>query len=209
MKGKGRKTIMRQTKLTRRSGGASATLVAMALASLGSLAHAGTEAFDKQMSPILVVYLEIPRALAADQTKGVVAAAKKIKQLAPKLEPGSVSGRHAAHYKAIPAKLRAAADKLVKAKDIDAMREVLKELSKPMALWATLSKPAGISVMYCSMAPGSWLQRGTKVANPYYGAKMLRCGEIVSGVGAKQHRRRNHGGAGQDMHPSHHESHAH
>lgn len=160
-------------------------LMVLAVLSVGSLANADTKKFDAQMQPILKEYLKIPKALAADQTTGVVAAAKKIKQLAAKLDPSSVSGKHVKHYQHIPANLQAGAAKLIKGNDIQTMRDTLKDLSKPMAMWATMSKPKGISVMYCSMAPGSWLQRGTIVANPYYGAKMLRCGDIVAGVGAK------------------------
>jgi hypothetical protein len=54
-----------------------------------------------------------------------------------------------------------------------------------MAMWATMVKPIGINVAYCSMTPGSWLQTGDEIRNPYYGASMLKCGEIVS-VGAKE-----------------------
>ena len=194
---------MRQINLNPRRTGTIGTLVVLGLVSFGSLAHAGTETFDKLMNPILEEYLKIPKVLAADQTTGVVAAAKKIKKLAAKLNPASVTGEHAKHFKNIPANLQAGAGNLAKAKDIKAMREALKELSKPMAMWATMSKPKGISVMYCSMAPGSWLQRGTTVANPYYGAKMLRCGDIVAGVGAKQKEMEHHGG-GHDMHSGRH-----
>ncbi len=154
---------------------------------LSTVAIADTAAFDKQMQLVIDQYLKIPTQLAADKTTGVQDAAKEIAKLAGKLDAKRVTGEHASHYKNIPRNLVAAAKKLAAAKGIDAKREALKELSKPMAMWATMSKPKGVSVMYCSMAPGSWLQKDdTTVANPYYGAKMLRCGEIVSGEGAGQ-----------------------
>ena len=147
-----------------------------------NLVHADTAAFDKQMQPVLDAYLKIPHALAADKIDGVVKAAKTIETLATKLDSSKLTGMHAKHYKNVPADIKAAAGKVVAAKDITAMREALKDLSKPMAMWATMSKPKGVSVMYCSMAPGSWLQKNdTVISNPYYGAKMLRCGEIVGG----------------------------
>ncbi len=34
-----------------------------------------------------------------------------------------------------------------------------------------------LRVIYCSMAPGRWLQPPGLIANPYFGASMLRCGE--------------------------------
>jgi hypothetical protein len=33
-----------------------------------------------------------------------------------------------------------------------------------------------VSIGYCPMAPGRWLQDDAQLANPYYGASMLRCG---------------------------------
>lgn len=175
---------MNITRINHRLPPLSGLLIGMALATHASVALAGTEAFDKQMEPILREYLKIPKALAAERTNGVKEAAGKIKRLAARLDPSTVSGEHAGHYQGIAKNLIASADRLAKAADIAAMREALKELSKPMAMWATMSKPKGINVVYCSMAPGSWLQRGTTIANPYYGAKMLRCGEIVSGPGS-------------------------
>lgn len=157
----------------------------IALVAIGSPVLADTGAFDKQMQPVLESYLSITKTLAADKSEGVVKAAKTIETLAAKLDASTLTGMHATHFKNIPATLKATAGKLAAAKDIAAMREALKELSKPMAMWATMSKPKGVSVMYCSMAPGSWLQKNdTTLANPYYGAQMLRCGEIVGGEGA-------------------------
>lgn len=147
-------------------------------------AFGGSAKFDKQMLPILEQYLRIPKVLAADKTDGVAVAAGKIAKLSSNLNASTVSGEHAKHFMSIPSKIKKAANQIRKAKDIKAMREALKELSKPMAMWATISKPKGISIVYCSMAPGSWLQRDTVIANPYYGASMLRCGEIVAGAGA-------------------------
>ena len=138
------------------------------------------------MLPILDQYLKIPKALAADKTEGVTEAAAEIERLANKLDASTVSGEHAKHFKNIPYKLKTSAQQLKTSKDINAMRESLKELSKPMAMWVTMSKPKGIYVAFCSMAPGSWLQRNTTISNPYYGTKMLRCGEIVSVEGEKK-----------------------
>lgn len=161
-------------------------LVLLMTGTLAAQARAGTANFDAQMKPVLEAYLPIPKVLAADSTRGVTDAAEKIEKLAGKLDPSSVTGKHARHYKNVPAKLEAAARKMAGATDIATMREGLKELSKPMAMWATMSEPEGISVVYCSMARGSWLQRGTRIHNPYHGARMPHCGEIVAGEGAKK-----------------------
>ena len=159
-------------------------LVVFAAMLLANLGHADTRDFDQQMQPVLEAYLKIPKTLAADGIDGVVEAAKTVATLAENLDSSQVTGMHVKYYKNVSANIKAAAKKLAAAKDIAAMREALKDLSKPMSMWATMSQPKGVSVMYCSMAPGSWLQSNdTVIANPYYGAKMLRCGEIVGGEG--------------------------
>jgi len=156
-------------------------IAGLAVLLLAPIARADTAKLDEQMKPLYGEYQTIHKALAADSTKGIDKAAKKIAKLAPKLDPASVSGKHAGHYKSLPKNIKAAAEKLARAKGIKAKREAFKDLSKPFAMWATMSNPAGINVVFCSMAKASWLQSDKKIANPYYGAKMSTCGEVVSG----------------------------
>jgi Cu(I)/Ag(I) efflux system membrane fusion protein len=160
--------------------GKSIQMFLLVIAFMGStLLHAGTEAFDKAMHPILTEYLKIQEALAADRTEGVKGAAERIVVLADNVDTRAVTGEHATHYKDLPMKTKKAAQELAQAKEIPAMREAFKSLSGPMAMWATMSKLQGIYVVYCSMAKGSWLQKDKEIRNPYYGNQMLRCGEIV------------------------------
>ena len=42
----------------------------------------------------------------------------------------------------------------------------------------------GLAAYHCPMSHANWLQKG-EVANPYFGASMLRCGEPLS-VGSRQ-----------------------
>jgi Cu(I)/Ag(I) efflux system membrane fusion protein len=153
---------------------------------VGPSAQAGAKGFDSAMQPILASYLEIHDALASDGLEGVVAQARSIEEAAKSLDPSHLAGEHADHYKTVPQKLGEAAAAMGKASDLEQAREALKGLSKPMAMWATMSKPKGINVVFCAMAKGSWLQRGKEIRNPYYGASMPKCGEIVSGPDASK-----------------------
>jgi Cu(I)/Ag(I) efflux system membrane fusion protein len=137
--------------------------------------------FDTTMETILAEYIEIQQALAADSTEGVQRATQAIRDSATKLQPGQAAGEHAKHYKSIPQDLLAACEKLAAAQAIGSLREAFKELSKPVSMWVTMAEPEHTSVMYCSMAKAGWVQRGSKVANPYFGAEMLSCGEKVGG----------------------------
>lgn len=141
-----------------------------------------TAEFDEAMKPALTAYLEIHAALAADSVKGVRAAAKRVLAATTNLEKAKVTGEHASHYESLPAKIAKAAKALAKAMKLEDTRETFKKLSRPMAMWGTMSKPAGIDVVFCSMAKGSWLQRVGEVRNPYHGEKMLSCGEVVGGA---------------------------
>lgn len=145
----------------------------------GGSGGSATAAFDRAMHPIVTEYLKIQRALAADEMTGVKAAARAIAQAAAKLGKVKVTGEHAEHYRGIPDKLAKAAASLASAESLDTARERMKALSRPTALWATLSKPKDLDVVFCSMAKGSWVQRPGPIRNPYYGASMLECGEIV------------------------------
>jgi hypothetical protein len=73
----------------------------------------------------------------------------------------------------------AAADLIAGAKTLDAARDGLYALSKPLVRWrqgvADGGRPA---VAYCPMHKRSWLQPDGEIGNPYGG--MPRCGSIVS-----------------------------
>lgn len=155
------------------------------IATTAAQAHAASaaDAFDKGMQPIVARYLVIQEALASDHTKGVANAASDIAALASKLDAAGVTGEHAGHYKDVPQKLGAAAATLAKTKTLDEAREAFKTLSMPMAMWAGMSKPDKIDVVYCDMAKASWLQARGPVRNPYYGKSMLTCGEVVAAAG--------------------------
>lgn len=146
-------------------------------------AKPAASAFDAAMADVLRPYLTIQDALARDTTDGVADAARALGAAAARLDPASVTGEHAGHYAEVPKKLTEAAAALAAAGDLAAARAAFKDLSKPMSMWATMARPAGLDVVYCSMAPGGWVQTTGDIRNPYYGDEMLDCGEVVSGPG--------------------------
>ncbi len=160
-------------------------IIIAAVALLTPTTAQANKAFNTSMGQVLTEYLVIQKAFAGDSDAGVAKAAGKIVKLAGKVKTASLAGKHAKHYKKLPGKIKAAAEKLVKAKGIKAGREVYKELSRPLVMWATLSKVMTVNIVFCSMAKGSWLQAEKVIANPYYGASMLRCGEVIGGRDTK------------------------
>jgi hypothetical protein len=70
-------------------------------------------------------------------------------------------------------------------KDIAGLRTAFAPLSDAMLAWLKLEpNPLGdaLSVVHCPMARdgkgAKWLQVGTQLKNPYFGAEMLECGSI-------------------------------
>ena len=154
----------------------------LSVAILASYGSAGASEFDSAMKPILAEYLKIQQVLAADSTDGIQSAVEAIAKGAKQLDPKRAPEAHSEDYREIPQSLIAACAKMKTATDIESTREAFRDLSKPVSTWVSAAKPAGKNVMYCPMAGAGWVQEGSKVANPYYGAQMLRCGHQVGGA---------------------------
>jgi len=136
------------------------------------------------VQPALDAYLALVDALAADDaSKGGVAIAA-LKATLDKAEGKGLEG-HAQHqFKDLLAALKkaAAGDP---PKGIAEQRDLLGGLTKPLTDYLRafnhgLSFP--LAEAYCSMAfknrGGTWFQKGAEVRNPYFGAAMLKCGEV-------------------------------
>ena len=75
------------------------------------------------------------------------------------------------------------------AADIEARRAALRDLTPPLRValerLGPLPGDEAVGVFHCTMAfedGADWLQRGDTTANPYYGDRMLRCGDRVRGL---------------------------
>jgi hypothetical protein len=122
-----------------------------------------------ELAPSLVEpYVRVQAALAADKTDGVKADAAAI---------GAAAGNLGEPAKPIAA----AAKRLEDAGSIKDARKAFGEVSD--ALFAYIkatgaSMPSGVKTAYCPMVNKSWLQKGDKIQNPYYGSEMLDCGSF-------------------------------
>lgn len=114
-------------------------------------------------------YLALQKALAADDLAKAQAAAHHLST--------ALAGQ------ATP-EIRQALDTLAQAKDLKTARVPFKAVSDGVIALAKAQAPEGTSLYlaHCPMAFGnrgaSWLQAGTTIDNPYFGAMMRRCGVI-------------------------------
>jgi protein SCO1 len=120
-------------------------------------------------SPLVDAAVAIQHALAQDSMVGVVAQAQALRDAAAALgAPG--------------AEIAAAAGGLAQQTTLADARKAFGAMSD--ALVASVKSGAvelgvGNRVGYCPMVRKSWLQKDGPVANPYYGGKMLTCGELL------------------------------
>ena len=125
-------------------------LIALAIAACGS---------SDPPPPALLHYVAAQEALAADDLDRAHQALQGLVQSAsPTLEP--------------------LAEKAARAADLATVRAAFKPLSEEV-MKAPI--PGGYVVAYCPMADGDkgahWVQKDQpQIANPYFGASMLRCG---------------------------------
>ena len=137
-----------------------------------------SSAFDQ----ILEHYEAVRLALTQDTVQGVSEHSAQISTIVTDLESKkSLKGDNTDELQALLPDLKQAAASLTTATSLKAARDAFYELSKPMVRFRKSISGDKPVVAYCSMAKRSWLQPAGKLANPYYGQSMLRCGEIVDG----------------------------
>ena len=141
--------------------------------------QAGPKTFDEGMQALLVEYLKIHAVFIEDSAKGVKGMAARLEKLAHAVPAVSGDAKHAKKLKKVPAKIAEAAAKMKGAKGLHDLRAAYKKVSRPMVLWATLTAPKGIKLVYCEMEKGGWLQKQKGVRNPYHGSEMLYCGQFI------------------------------
>jgi hypothetical protein len=113
-------------------------------------------------------YLEVQALLAADKVDGIKAPAQEIVKHATAMGPDG-----AAIVKA--AKTVGAAPDLKAARAAGGPRSDAVIAAAKARGWSDL---ADVKLAFCPMAMASWLQKGEKIRNPYYGSSMLECGEF-------------------------------
>lgn len=139
--------------------------VALACSAVLQACSEADKAPEVALSDLLLHYLKVQEALAADD----FAAAKQALAMLGGATQGEVEEWATA---------------AASAADIDAVRQAFKPLSES---FINVVLPAGYGVVYCPMADedrgAKWIQKKGEIANPYFGSRMLRCGAFVESEG--------------------------
>jgi Cu(I)/Ag(I) efflux system membrane fusion protein len=137
--------------------------------------------FTNMAPTIVAAYLPLQTALAGDQEDVARAAAQEL------------VATFSDHCREAIGPLVTAAEDLVAAPDIAAMREAFEPLSDTLWLMVEQVGWSGeqpLRRFHCPMAfdnaGAHWLQHDATTANPYYGAMMLRCGGEVAQLASEE-----------------------
>jgi protein SCO1 len=159
------KSILHYVELQKSHPAAASAVTASAVAP-----HSATGSSATASSPLVDPALAIQSALARDTMVGVVAQAKAL-------------GVAAAALGAPAAAIETAAADLAKQTTIADARRAFGTMSDALIAYVRagrVSLGADVRIGYCPMLRKSWLQKDGPVTNPYYGSRMLACGELTN-----------------------------
>lgn len=137
-------------------------------------------------------YLTLQRLLAADSTAniarnalGIASAAKEMLALLPGMDTPdrerltkAVENLHAAALKINGTRIDT--DRIHFVDLSAAMIELLEHLRPDQQRWPKLY------IFHCPMSKGDWVQTTDRIANPYYGFKMLKCGNMKKAISSQR-----------------------
>jgi Cu(I)/Ag(I) efflux system membrane fusion protein len=158
------------------------------------------------LSTVFTQYLALQTALAADKPGASKSSADSLLKALDSVPMTDLNGdAHVAWMNVLPG-LKKAASRMGTAPDIDHQREQFEHLSNGMIRVAQqfgTGLKSDITLVHCPMAfdnvGADWLQADQRIANPYFGASMLRCGAIKATLP----------GGGQNTVPPKHNPHKH
>lgn len=164
-------------------------------------AHAHSKEFTPELVTTLVQpYLAIQQNLAADQLDEAKTGAGAFLKA---IEKAPASGDAKEETEALTAPAKAISE----ASDIGSARTAFKDLTQEFStllrhMGTTRSEP--LYLVHCPMAfdnqGADWVQAGKTVANPYFGASMLRCGSVKAEISPEG----THTGKAKTGHEEHH-----
>lgn len=139
------------------------------------------ERFVFGLKPVYAAYFDAQEALAADDLGGFVRAGKDLENAVGLADTVGLVGEPLGAWRRAAARLTLSRSPT----DIAAARSAFERMSRAVIDLQNRFGHRGNAtwhVAYCPMAfdnkGAEWLQKDTQINNPYFGAEMLRCGEV-------------------------------
>jgi Cu(I)/Ag(I) efflux system membrane fusion protein len=141
--------------------------------------------FKKELGKLLQKYLVLQEALAKDDDASAATGGAEFASALAKMDGTRLKGEAQSIWMEALGRLKKGTDLLTDAKDIEGLRSAFEPLSIGLAaaverLGADIKGP--VFELYCPMAfddkGATWLQQDEDIRNPYFGARMFKCGEV-------------------------------
>ena len=140
------------------------------------------------LKPIYQEYLNLKDALAADNLANAKKAGIAMQKSLSKVDMSLFTGDSHEIWMKHQNNLKTALQPAPNFKTIEEVRKAFHSISEAMIALTNSFKPFGqtLYVQYCPMVDGNkganWLSQFEEIKNPYFGAAMLKCGEIKATI---------------------------
>lgn len=140
--------------------------------------------FRSDLAILLDHYFELKDALVASDVELSAGKAALLADFASGIDPGDLNPETKAIWMAFREPVVTGSRALTKETGIDRQRIPFEEISEAVIELVDIFQPVGYEVYHqsCPMGregPADWLSREEKIQNPYYGERMMNCGEVV------------------------------
>ena len=149
-------------------------------------------AFRRQLGELAGAYLAVSEALAGDDPETAAESAREVLVALRSVDMTLLESTAHEEWMRLSAAIEDAARSAARAQGLDPLRDAFGALTRAtlaaLERFGYLREGQGLGVYHCPMAfdglGADWLQAGGEVANPYFGASMLRCGERTRDLAA-------------------------
>ena len=148
--------------------------------------------YRRQLWGVVEKYLLLHEALASDDKDSAARAASETLEALSAVEMSLVSGNAHNAWMDNSMKMKTALDKIKEAEGIESMREEFENLSNELIAVVGQFGVYPDKTLYkinCPMAfnnkGADWLQMDEDIRNPYFGASMYKCGQVIEVIGTK------------------------
>jgi len=152
-----------------------------------------SEEFRVQIGAVVEKYLSLHEALAGDDMGRAVASAKSTIKALSGIDMSLLIDKSHDLWMERNTKMNKALDAIQSAAEIDAARKAFETLSNELiAVVAQFGIPETQQLyrIHCPMSfnnkGADWLQADNEIRNPYFGASMLKCGEVTEEINVKK-----------------------
>ena len=152
------------------------------------------DAFRAQLDELLKLYLQVSKALSQDNLGAAQSASALLPAAVQVPQHGLLPAAGQQPWGELQTRLAQAANAVAQAPSLEAARVAFYDLSASVTTSVRLFGASGsraIFVYHCPMARdgagADWLQDFDDTENPYFGSKMLRCGDKTETLAAESH----------------------